>query len=208
MVVIPEREAFAVGRSPKADYIVTELEDTAVSLTHAGLRYDDTRRVLVLTDRSQNGTGVIPKGGAPADAVPLEKGTPMQVRLGDGILIPMKRLDAGRAREDSEILWLEAPPEVKKMEETRVKNLPICNPQPRPASWPKTWASLQMEVQDLWAREGIEDAQDLRDVLHDGTGGKGPPRAGGGQEDGVGPRRDPLEGRCEGLFDGGTSQDG
>ena len=134
MVVIPEREAFTVGRSPKADYIVTELEDTAVSLTHAELRYDDTRRVLILTDRSQNGTGVIPKGGTPGDAVPLERGAPRQVRLGDGVLIPMKRLNAGRAREDSEILWLEAPPEVKKVEETRMKNLPICNLQPRPVS--------------------------------------------------------------------------
>ena len=51
---------------------------------------------------------------------------------------------------------------MRKVEETRMKNIPICDRQPRPASWPKAWASLHREVQDLWAGEGIEDAQDLR----------------------------------------------
>ncbi len=158
MVVIPERETFTVGRSHRADYRV---DGNGVSNMHTDLTYHAKENRITITDRSQNGTGVIPRGGSPGDAVPVDKGVPTPLRLGSGLLIPMKLVGGEQARGENEVVWIEETRRATQRTGSTTADL-LARAQPqRPPTWPRAWAALDPDVQSLWVEEGIEDAQDL-----------------------------------------------
>ena len=76
---------------------------------------------------------------------------------GSGLVVPMTQ--PGNPAEKAEILWVE----LDQPEPTKRPRLapPKVEVPQRPATWPKAWATLPPQVQRIWIREGIEDAQDL-----------------------------------------------
>ena len=150
-----------VGRSFRADF---QLTDTGASNAHLEVSVGRNPGELTILDVSQNGTGVILPGGGPDDVIPLTKGEPTSVPIGSGFLAPLRKVGGETKRDVGEVLWVRTArqPEPGVGPEPAGAALPTKETRERPRTWPKSWASLPQTVQDVWMREGIEDAQDLK----------------------------------------------
>ena len=112
---------------------------------------------------SQNGAGVVRPGGTPQDAIRLQEGEGTVVKIGSGFLAPLRRPGVTTERGVDEILWMEVEGKGERFQEEPVGGYPTSTGGRGEAAYlAKGMGTLPQKVQDIWLRERIDDAQDLR----------------------------------------------
>ena len=148
-----------MGRSAKADY---PLDEMGASNNHAEI--EATSEGLRVKDCSQNGTGYVAKDGG---VVRMAKGADTPMSSGAGLIIPYTKPGGGRDESfNDRVHWIRY---YKTAQEPATGHAPLPLQESQcgaggvdlPTTWPRSWMSLPMAVKEAWAREGIEDAQEL-----------------------------------------------